>query len=257
MHIFFKEFNKNLKYPLIPAVLILVFLFWEFLLRTFSIPSFILPSPFKIIQTFLTEFKKVLLPHTFITLQEILAGFFIGAPLGTILGIIISQSRLVEEVLAPYILAIQTTPKIALAPVFVIWFGFGITSKIVIVTLIVFFPVMMNAIAGFTNVEELRLELMHSLAATRWQIFRKLRFPNSIPFIFAGLKVSIVLGVIGAVAAEFVGAKEGLGYLVLYTGSVLENELMFAAILMLAIIGIVLYHLLWLVESYVINHYFK
>ena len=153
--------------------------------------------------------------HTWVTVWEVLLGFFIGSGVGLLLGTIISQFRIIEATLRIYLVAIQSLPKIALAPIIVLWFGFGLTSKVVIICLLTFFPLLINSMAGFKAVDPERLELMRALGANPWQIFWKVRLPSAMPYIFAGLDMAAVFAVVGAVVGEFVGAQRGLGTLIL------------------------------------------
>jgi NitT/TauT family transport system permease protein len=194
-----------------------------------------------------------LLRHTWVTVQEILAGFFIGGGLGLALGILLAHIPRLERILSPFVVAVQTTPKIALAPLFVVWFGFGLTSKVVIVAMISFFPLMVNAVAGFTALDPAIEEMMRSLNATRQQVFLLARLPGALPALFAGARIAIVQSVVGAVAAEFVGAKEGLGYLVVYTGSLLQTERLFAVLVLLLLVGLVLYWAVVALERHIIT----
>lgn len=214
---------------------------WEALTRLLGVQTWLLPPPSAIGAALVRDVRPILLRHTIVTLHEIVAGFVLGGGLGLLLGIALAYFPRAERVLSPFVVAIQTTPKIALAPLFVVWFGFGVTSKIVIVMLIAFFPLMINALAGFMTLDPSIEELMHSLKATPRQVFLTARLPNALPSILAGARIAIVQSVVGAVAAEFVGAKEGLGYLVVYAGSMLQTERVFAVLAVLLMVGLALY----------------
>jgi NitT/TauT family transport system permease protein len=176
-----------------------------------------------------------------VTLTETLLGFAVGASSGFILGSIIIQSRTVEKVFYPYLIAIQAVPKVALAPLIIVWFGFGMTSKVVICAIISSFPVLVNTIAGMKEIEAEQIELLTSLSASQWQIFRILRLPNALPFIFAGLDMGIVLSVIGAIVGEFVGAQAGLGNRILINNFNLEIAGVFSLLFILAGLGVSLH----------------
>jgi NitT/TauT family transport system permease protein len=179
--------------------------------------------------------------HTGVTLTEVFLGFFIGSSIGLILGTIVSQFRIVEATLKLYLVAIQSLPKIALAPIIVLWFGFGLTSKIVIICLLTFFPLLITSMAGFTSVEPERIELMRGICARPWQIFWKVRLPSALPYIFAGLEMAAVFSVVGAVVGEFVGAQLGLGTLIMSMNSQMDMAGTFSVLVILSFIGITLH----------------
>ncbi|MFM0362975.1 ABC transporter permease [Paraburkholderia sediminicola] len=172
------------------------------------------------------------------TLIEILGGFVVGSALGFALGAAIGQSAILEEIVYPYIVAFQTMPKVAIAPLFVVWFGFGAASKIVITATIVFFPVVVNTIVGLRSAPRDQIDLMTVCTASRWQMFRMIRLPHALPFVFAGLDIGIVLAVIGAIVGEFVGAQAGLGYLILQRNFSMDTAGAFAILIVLSLIGI-------------------
>ena len=160
-----------------------------------------------------------------------------------------AQSPLARAILSPYILASQAMPKLALAPIMVIWLGFGIAPKVVITALVCFFPLLENTIIGLTSTSNQQVELFHVLDATRWQIFLKLRVPSALPVIFAGLRVAITLAVVGAVVGEYVGANRGLGALIIATQGSFDTPLMFAVLVYLTGVGIILYKVVDLTEQ--------
>jgi NitT/TauT family transport system permease protein len=234
-------------------LLLAVLLAWEAAVRLLHVQTWLVPPPSTVGATLLRDMYPLLWKHTWVTLQEIGAGMAIGGSVGLLLGILLAYIPRAERVLAPFVLAVQTTPKIALAPLFVVWFGFGITSKVIIVALIAFFPVMVNAVAGFSALDAGIAELMRSLSATRRQTFLLARLPAALPGLFAGLRIAIVQSVVGAVAAEFVGAKEGLGYLVMYTGSLLQTDRLFAVLVLLLVVGLALYWAVVALEKRVVT----
>src|SRR5207249_8001556 len=181
------------------------------------------------------------LEHFWITFSESLLGFLIAAAAGIVLGTVIAQFRLLERTLYPYVVAFQTLPKIAVAPLLVVWLGFGVSAKVVIAALVAFFPVLVNVIVGLKTVDAPKLDLMRSLAASRWQTFRFVTFPNALPFVFAGLDIAIVFGVLGAIVGEFVGSQRGLGNLILQFHTALDIASMFAVLLLLAVLGVALH----------------
>lgn len=222
---------------------LLIFLFsWEIAVKLLKISELLLPSPSNVFKTYLLILKNGLLFwHTWVTTLETLSGFIIGSIIGIILGYLLSKSKTLENIFSPFLVAIQTTPKLALAPLFLIWFGFGILSKIFITALIVFFTVFINTLVAIKSVNSNLKDVMRLTHASKWQIFTKLELPSSLPLLFAGFKSGITLAVVGAVVGEFIGANAGLGYLIIFAIGNLNTPMVFAAIIQLVIIGIVLY----------------
>jgi NitT/TauT family transport system permease protein len=228
--------------PLIGGVAIV--LAWEFLPRIFNIPTLLLPPPTLVFKSVWLLYDRGLLLGNFaITLAEALGGFAIGSVCGVFFAFLVTRSLLIERMLLPYLIGLQALPKVALAPLIVVWIGIGIESKIAIAAVISFFPVLINAIVGFSTVEAEKIDLMRSLVASGWQQFSIVIFPNSLPFIFAGLNVAIVLSITGALVGEFIGADRGLGNLLLQLNYNMDISGMFAVLLVLALLGVVLYAL--------------
>jgi NitT/TauT family transport system permease protein len=194
----------------------------------------------------------VYLEHFWVTLGEALAGFAIAAVAGIAMGAGIAQFRLVERTVYPYLVALQTLPKIAIAPLIIVWAGFGLSSKVIIAALVAFFPVLVNVIVGLKTIDQSKLELMRSLRASRWQTFRLVTFPNALPFVFAGLDIAVVFSVLGAIVGEFVGAQRGLGNLILQFNVTLDIAGVFAVLILLAVLGIALHLAMQAVERRVI-----
>lgn len=227
---------------LVASVLVGVLLLWHALVALLDVPALIFPSPLSVAQALWSGLASgEIITHGGVTLYEILMGFLIGALLGLLLGAAIGQSALLEAVLYPYVVAFQTMPKVAIAPLFVLWFGFGVTSKIIITAAIVFFPVLANTIVGLRSAPRDQIDLMTAFTASQWHIFRMVRVPHALPFVFAGLDIGIVLAVIGAIVGEFVGAQAGLGYLILQRNFSMDAAGMFAILIVLSVIGIVLH----------------
>jgi NitT/TauT family transport system permease protein len=223
------------------AVLLTV---WELLPRLMNISSLLLPPPSAVAKSMWHLFDRGLLVGNFtVTLVEALGGFVIGSLLGVFFAFLVTRSELLERMLLPYLIGLQALPKVALAPLIVVWIGIGIESKIAIAAVISFFPVLINAIVGFSTVEAERIDLMRSLVASGWQQFRIVIFPNSLPFIFAGRNVGIVLSITGALVGEFIGADRGLGNLLLQLNYNMDISGMFAVLVVLAVLGIILYAL--------------
>lgn len=176
--------------------------------------------------------------HITTTAIEALASFVIGSLLGVVAGALIIQFSLLRRIVLPYFIGLQSVPKVALAPLFVVWFGLGISSKIVLGVLLTFFPLMINTAAGLASVERDRLELMQSLKASGWKTFRLVKLPSALPFIFAGLEMAAAYAVLGAVVGEFVGGTSGLGVLILNRNAVLDVAGSLAALIILALMGV-------------------
>lgn len=222
-----------------PLLFIFVVGGWELAVRLFDIPRIVLPAPSAIAVSFYSlATSGDLLRHFGITLYETVAGFFIGSVSGLLLGALVSQFRLIEKTLYPYIVAFQTLPKVAIAPIIIIWAGYGLTSKIIITATISFFPVLVNTIVGLNATDPAYIEMLASFTGSRWQIFRMVKVPMALPFIFAGLDIAGVLSVIGAIVGEFVGARAGLGYVILIRNFNLDMPGVFAILIVLSLMGI-------------------
>jgi NitT/TauT family transport system permease protein len=212
---------------------------WELAVRVFEIPKIVVPAPSAVaIALWQTTQSGDMLTHFAITFYETIAGFALGALFGLATGAFVAQFPLMERTLYPYIVAFQTLPKVAIAPIIVIWFGYGVTSKIVITATIAFFPLLANTIVGLRAVPQEQVELMVAFTATRWQVFRKARVPQALPYIFVGLDVAIVLSVIGAIVGEFVGSQAGLGYLIMQKNFNMDMSGVFAILIILSLMGI-------------------
>jgi NitT/TauT family transport system permease protein len=235
---------------LILATLLVFIGIWQAYLSVFHIPVQILPSPL----LFLSKFLKIIAmgdmgTHIGITLYEIFIGFLIGCVLGLLFGYLLAKSVLLERLFTPYIVLVQIAPKISIAPLFLLWFGLGATSKIALVILVVFFPIMVNTIVGIRSVESNMQDLLNILKANRWQRFWTVEIPYSLPSIMSGVKVSTTYAITGAVIGEMIGAKAGLGYLVILGSETFDINLILTAVLLLSVIGLVLYLLTNLLEK--------
>ncbi len=235
-----------------PALLILgVIAAWEIALPLFHVAPYILPRPSEIIRELVSS-ADVLWVHTLVTLREILIGFVAGSAIGIVLAVLIARSPLLERGLYPIIVFLHTVPKLAIAPIFVIWFGFGLLPKIVLVVVISFFPITVNTIYGLTSVDRNIVDLMRSVSASEWQILKWIRLPNAVPYLFAGLKISVTLAVVGAIIGEWVGTDAGLGFAILVSATQLKTPFMFAAITIISVIGVALFYLVALFERVLI-----
>lgn len=228
---------------------------WKGLVVVAGYPSFILPPPEQVGARFLSAWADGTIgPHALRTLVEIGLGFGLGAGLALVAGYALARLPLAERLLSPYFVAAQATPILALAPLLALWFGPGLTAKIVICALIVFFPVAIATMVGVRAVDARLLELARSLRATRWQVVTTLEIPAALPAIFGGLRVGVTLAVVGAIVGEWAGADRGLGLLVnLARGSLFDIPLLFATLLTIALLGIVLYALVVLVERMLVG----
>ena len=181
-----------------------------------------------------------------------MAGFALAIAIAFTFGVLIAEVGVLQRVLMPYLVALNAAPKIALAPLLVVWFGFGPSSKVVMAALIAFFPLLVNVVAGLAATDRGKIRLMQSMAASRWMTFRKVKLPDALPIIFAGLKTAIVFSVVGAVVGEFVGADAGLGHLIKQTDYQLDVALTFAIIVLLSLVGIALFYSIDFLERYLL-----
>ncbi len=245
----------------VQSILLLIALLggWEAGVRFFKVPKHLIPPVSDVAQALWRGFytsplaKDGFWYHGGITLAEIVLGFAVGSGIGLAIGIVISQMPRLEALLDPYVAALQSVPKVAVAPIIVMWLGFGIGSKVAIICLLTFFPVLITSIAGFKAVDPDRIDLLRSLSATHWQIFRKAKFPSALPFIFAGLNMAAAFSVVGAVVGEFVGAQAGLGVLILQMEAQMDTSGSFAVLIVLSVIGILLTSLLRRVQLRVLH----
>jgi NitT/TauT family transport system permease protein len=227
---------------LLRLVLIAVtLLVWEALVRLLAVPAFILPTPSSIFVALYRGIASALyVSHFGVTLFETLLGFVLGSTLAFALGIAVALSRRTEYFLYPFIVMFQSMPKVALAPLIIVWFGLGLTSKVISAALVAFFPLMVNTIVGLRSADEDRVNLMRSLAATRGQIFWMLQLPNALPYIFAGLEIAMIFALIGAIVAELIGSESGLGMLISSMSFTMDVAGQFSVLLILAMLGLLL-----------------
>jgi len=234
-----------LLYPL--ATFSLLLLAWQFLVRLFGVPEYILPVPSEFLVK-LVQSRALIGEHTLVTSTEIVLGFLIAAAIGVPLGLMIVSLKFLERSLYPLILFFQLIPKIAIAPLFIVWFGFGPFPKILLTFLLCFFPTLVASMTGFRALDERVLYISRSMGASAWQTFRYIRLPAAMGHIFGGFKVSVVFAATGAIVAEFVGANAGLGYLLLRATSYLDMPLIFAVLVALSAIGILFSYAVQLLE---------
>jgi NitT/TauT family transport system permease protein len=224
---------------------------WQIFVVAWGVPAYLLPSPSAIGYAFINQLP-LLLDNGWVTVYEMLAGYALAVGVAIPLAIAITSSRRFNQLVMPTMLFFQIIPKVAIAPLFLVWFGVGPTPKILVAFLISFFPIVIDAAVGLRSMSSEMTDLARSMGATRMQAFARFRLPTSLPYLFSGLKVAATLAIAGTVVGEFVGADKGLGYLLLVTNSNMETALMFATIVALTIIGLVFYYLVELLESFLI-----
>jgi len=229
------------------AIFLLLIGMWWLAVVLFRIPVYLLPPPQDVLPR-LYAARETLWFHTMVTVQEIVAGFALSVVTAIPLGLLIALSPAAKRTLYPLLVFIQLVPKIAIAPLFVVWIGFGPTSKIMLTLLLTFFPLLLASIAGFQILDERFLYLTRSMGASTWQTFRFLRFPSALPVIFGGLKTSATIAATAAIVAEFVGANKGLGYVLLQATGSLDTTYVFAILLVMTVIGLGLNSLVELTE---------
>jgi NitT/TauT family transport system permease protein len=237
---------------LLPALTIAgLVIVWEIASRATALPAFILPAPSSIVAMGV-EWRKHIPGHFAVTLYETLVGFALSIVVAVPIAVLIVSSRFLSNTIYPLLLVLQSVPKVAIAPLLLIWVGYGELPKILVVFLVCFFPIVLATAAGLTSVPPDMLDLVRSLSASTSQLFLKVRFPYAMPQIFVGLKVAITLAVIGAVIGEFVGSEKGLGYLILVSSSQVNTALAFASMILLSVMSIVLFYALEWLERLVV-----
>ena len=235
---------------LMPFTLAFTIFIWYLVIWIGDLQPFILPAPDQVVTRFLRVVEDgSLWKHFLITLGEVMTGLLLGVISATALGYPLAKSQKLERILSPYIVASQSVPIVAIAPLLVIWFGPGLLSKVLICALIVFFPILINTVVGVRSVPDDLQDLMRSLQATRWQTFRLLEVPSALPVLFGGLRIGATLAVIGAVVGEFVGADRGLGFLINVGRGQYDTALVFVAMITLVLMALALYGLVVLIEN--------
>lgn len=237
------------------ALLVVSLIVWEWGPDVLGIPPYIVPPFSDVVREFFVMLERErLIYHSLMTAISVGVGFFLGSALGIIVGYVLGVSRTAEVVLSPYILALQIAPKVAFAPLFVLWFGYTIYPKILVAILIVFFPVMVNVLSAIRTVDHDMINLARAFSASRWQIFNLIEVHAAMPPLFSGLRIGATLAVIGVVVGELVGGNTGLGYLLTYGEGAGNTSMVFVSIIMLTIIGIFAYvSVIWL-EARVLHY---
>lgn len=236
---------KRWVYPQLGIALILVA--WHFYVVEFNVPIAVLPKPSLVLESMIRD-RALLLAEGWITFEETIYGFALAFALGVPIAVAVANSRTLNLTFYPILIATQSVPKVALAPILLVWLGTGMESKLAIASLVAFFPIVVDTAAGLNSTPRELLELARSLRASHWQIFAKVQFPAALPFVMSGSKVAVTLAVIGAVIGEFIGSSEGLGNLLLTANSQLNTPLAFASLFGLAAVGIIAYGAVVLVE---------
>lgn len=243
-HFWFEEGTPRIALGL--AAFLLALVLWELTIRLFDVPEYIIPKPSQAFAALAINWR-LMLDYTWVTTVEIVLGFLAGSVGGGLLAIAVHRYALLDAALNPLIIFFQIIPKIALAPIFLLWFGFGLAPKVILVAVIAFFPVTLNTIAGLVATNPDLGHLVQSVGGTRGQYLWRVQLPSALPHIFAGLKIAMTFSVIGAVVGEFAGGFEGLGYLILFSSSQVKTPLLFAALFAIAALGLVLYYaIVWL-----------
>ncbi|MGP4015901.1 ABC transporter permease [Saccharopolyspora sp. 5N708] len=233
--------------PWVSSLIILVVLLaaWQMAVSVFQVSSFILPSPSAVLDSLIgmlsTGSASSAWFHAQVTLIEVVAGFLIALVTGVAVGAVLGRLVWLERALQPTMVAFQVVPKVAFVPLMVIWFGFGVSSKIIIAAILAFFPIMLNVLLGVRSVDPGHRDVMRSLGASRWATFKSLELPSMLPYVFAGAEVAIVFSVIGAIVGEYLGGSQGLGYLVVSSLNALDAPGLFAVIVILAVMGSLLF----------------
>lgn len=231
-----------------PAVTVLVMLLiWEIAVHAFAIPEYLLPLPSAVAAALVRE-AGYLAPHLAITSLETILGFLLAIVVGILLALLIVVSPTLEATIYPLLVASQSIPKVAIAPLLIVWTGIGLLPKVLVAFLIAFFPIVIDTVVGLRSVEPEAIQLGRSMGASQAKIFWKIRFPAALPNIFAGLKVAVTLAVVGAVVGEFLQADRGLGYALLQANATINTTLSFAVVFLLSAVGIVLFIIVDIIE---------
>lgn len=237
----------------LPAVILLLvtIVVWEAVVRIFAISAFIIPAPSEIAQSLVAQWGT-LMQATLVTAGEILFGFLVSVVVGIAIALVIVRFDWLGRALYPLVVLFQNVPKVALAPIFILWFGYGLAPKIGLILVIAFFPVTLSMLAGMQSVDRSLLSLMNSVGASRTQILFRIRVPHSLPNLMAGTKIAATLSVIGAIVGEFAGASDGLGYVIQFASTQLDTALVFAALLLVSVLGIAFYYAAEILERIVV-----
>ncbi len=227
---------------------------WELAVIVLNVPGYVIAKPSEIAVEFVAA-APLLATATWVTTQEVLWGFLISIVVGIVIALIVVRFRWIDRAVYPLIVLFQVVPKVALAPIFILWFGYTMTPKLVLIVVMAFFPITLNMVIGLRRIDEDQRLLMRSVGSTRNQILFQIQVQTSLPYLFAGARIAITLAVIGAVVAEFAGAQSGLGYMIQFAATQLDTARMFAALIVVSVLGLVFYYLISLVELIVQRRY--
>jgi NitT/TauT family transport system permease protein len=221
------------------AFLVVTLALWDLSVRVFHVPTYLVPAPLSVAAALFNGlYQGTFYPHIAVTLYAVVVGYLLGCFLAVVTGAFLAEVPIIERAMMPYIVALQSMPKVALAPLIIVWFGFGISSKIVLVALICFFPVFINTLAGIRSVNPDIVNLYRAFSASRWNILLNVKLPAAASSIFSGLQISIAMALIGAVVGEFIASKAGLGNLLQSSSMTMDVATMFAVVIILAAIGV-------------------
>ncbi len=234
------------RYALIVAIHLVVVLIWYLFVVIWEVPEFVMPTPADTVLSLWEDYNWV--HNTMITASEVFGGYLLAVAVGVGLALLFSWSPNVDKLFMPLIVSLNMIPKVALGPLFIVWFSYGLGPNIIITFSICFLPVLITTARGLREVEPDLIDLVRALHGSHWQIFTKIQLPGSLPYIFSGMKVAVVLAVAGAIVGEFIASEEGLGYLMLQVQVTLDTAAMFMAVLMITLVGVVLYSLVLALE---------
>ena len=234
---------------ILPAIVlsIVVLIIWEAISRIFKLPEFVLPAPSSIAKILVTR-QSSLLKAAWVTAEEILYGFLLSTIVGMLIAVTIARFERMGRAVYPLMVLFQNVPKIALAPLFILWFGYDLAPKILLIVVMAFFPVALNMLVGLQSADPNLVTLMRTVGATRTEILMRVQIPNSLPYLMSGIKIAITLSVIGAIVGEFAGASAGLGYMIQFASTQMETSLVFAALIQISVLGMFFYYAIEFIE---------
>ena len=224
-----------------------LFLLWEFAVHLFGVKEYLLPPPSKVWTEFMKRYT-IVMPSAWVTLQEIIAGYLLAVIVSVPMALVVARSAFIERAVYPVIVFLQIIPKIAIAPLFIIWFGFGFAPKLLLVFLLSFFPIVVSSLAGFKSADRDVMDFARTTGASDWRLFFRIQLPQALPHIFTGLKVGAALAATAAVVAEFVASDKGLGYLLLQYNGNIDTPMVFATIVLLSLLGLAVYYVVEIIE---------
>ena len=243
--------RRSGKWGIPGTILVVGVALWELIVRLTATPAWFLPAPSAILSA-LAHNWRLIGGHTLVTLEEVLVGFGVSFVFGVAVAIAIAYSPIVERAIYPLVIASQAIPIIALAPILLIWFGYGLTPKVIVVVLICFFPIAVNTVDGLRAADSELVDLLRSMGAGRWKAFRTVRLPAALPYLFSGTRIAAAVSVIGALIGEWVGSSAGLGYFMIRSASQFNTARVFAAVLVSAVLGVLLFVVVALLERWLL-----